>query len=157
MSALATTELPTETWTHIIQYLRYSHQMPFLHVSRAFHAITIRFVFSAIRIYFVGKESAEFLATSHGPPLPAAEVLEQNMQRSWEILQYIKDNPEFASVVRTVSVVAVADSQSIFEKRESFHTFSEIIQRLYSVFSVSWAGPPGNPSLTILPLVWNVA
>lgn len=125
MSALTTMELPTETWTHIIQYLRYSHQIPFLHVSRAFHAITIRFVFSAIRIYFVGKESAEFFATSHGPPgLPAAEILEQSMQRSWEILQHIKDNPEFASVVRTVSVVAMADSQSIFEKRESFHTFS---------------------------------
>lgn len=125
VSTLVASELPTETWTHIIQSLQYSHQIPLLHVSRAFHAITIRFVFAAIRIYLVGKESAEFLATSYGPPPPSEEILERGMQRSWEILQHIKDNPEFASVVKTVSVVAMADSHSVFEKRKLLHSSTE--------------------------------
>ncbi|KAF9464969.1 hypothetical protein BDZ94DRAFT_1254974 [Collybia nuda] len=113
---LVASDLPIETWTHIIQFLQYSHQIPFLHVSRSFHAIAVRFVFASIRIYLVGKESSEFFAMSYGPPLPSDEILERSMQRSWEILQHIKDNPEFASVVKTIIVVAMADSHSIFEK-----------------------------------------
>jgi hypothetical protein len=111
------TVLPTETWSHILQYLQYPQQIPLLHVSRAFHDISIRFLFSTIRIYLVGNESSEFLATSHGPPPLTEEIRERTMQRSWEILQHITDNPEFARVVKNVCVVAMADSHSIFEKR----------------------------------------
>lgn len=108
---MAGSRLPNETWTQIIGYLPHARQIPLLHVSRNFHDIAIRYIFSTVKIYFMGQEFREMYIS---PAL--GETIDMVMHQSWEILHHITQNYKFACVVKSIAVIALANSSSVFEK-----------------------------------------
>ncbi|KAF8070718.1 hypothetical protein FPV67DRAFT_1039255 [Lyophyllum atratum] len=109
--------LAVETWTEIISYLSYSDQVSLLHVSRKLHDIAIRFVFASVKLYFVGGQGFTEMFQSY--PyffMDMDNVAESMMRHSWEILEHITVNRGFATAVKTLSIIAYADSPSIFER-----------------------------------------
>lgn len=112
--------LPPEVWSQIVLNIPSSHVSPLLHVSRMFHEFAIAILFSAIKIYFIGGHSAlQMLNTFHEDFVQ--DTVEKLMTTSWALLRHITRLPSFAKVVRSITVVAFADSQSIFEQRISFY------------------------------------
>ncbi|RDB25117.1 hypothetical protein Hypma_007622 [Hypsizygus marmoreus] len=109
-----THQLPTETWTEIASYLPHAYQLPLLWVSRKFHDIALRFLFSAVKVYFVGEQFTTMFDIESEEERD--ETISGLMTKSWEILHCIMHNPEFAGIVKSISVFAFADSLSVFEK-----------------------------------------
>lgn len=101
--------LPVETWSYIAGYLPASEQLKLLHVSRLFHDIALRFVFSTVRIHLAGSDWE----------MTDADDIQRLMHRSWDILQRIIWDPGFAKVVKTLSVTAFIQGQCIFEQSQS--------------------------------------
>lgn len=111
--------LPTETWSHIIGFLPSAHQKSLLNVSKLFHDISVRNVFGTVRIYLIDPETVDALldkrdAHTEGEPQITAGRL---AWRSWNILLHIIREPSFASIVKTMNVVALASGQATFELR----------------------------------------
>jgi hypothetical protein len=112
-------DLPLELWHEIFQYLQHSQHQAVLAVSRMFHDVAIRFLFSAVKIYFTAWKADDGRSRS-----PSLFVRDQHQSElllniSWEILDHIVENPSFAQVVRKVIVYASAEEgQAVFEQRE---------------------------------------
>lgn len=107
--------LPPEIWSQIISEVPKPQLTKLLGLCSLFHDIVIRFLFSAIKIYFVeGDLACEMLNTTH--PEWIEEIAVKLVSKSWEILNHICQEPSFARVVKSVTVVAFADGQSRFEK-----------------------------------------
>lgn len=50
------------------------------------------------------------------------EIAMKLMSKSWEILNHICLEPRFAKVVKSITVIAFADGQCIFERCKSSYT-----------------------------------
>jgi hypothetical protein len=109
--------LPVEIWNKIIEYLPSAHQRDVLLVSRFFHDVAVRLLFSFIRIYFIGGDHA-FTMLDTDDAQYTQETMELLMHRSWEILNHIAQEPNFARVVRSISVHAFTSDKTIFEQRK---------------------------------------
>lgn len=83
-----------------------------------FHDIIIQELFSSIKVWFIGQNrGGAMLNMTDGHWIE--EVARKLMIKSWEILNRICEEPAFAKLVRTVSVMAFSDGLSIFEKSEN--------------------------------------
>lgn len=107
--------LPPEIWSQIIGEVPKPHLPKLLGLCSLFHDVVIRFLFSAIKIYFIeGDLACEMLNTVH--PEWIEEITAKLVSKSWEILNHICQEPRFAKIVKSVTVIAFADGQSMFEK-----------------------------------------
>lgn len=108
---------PPEIWSQAVSWLPISQQKSLLEVSRFFHDIALPFVFSSVKIYILGGyETLEMLETNDRAF--ALETEHKLMRRSWEILHRILEDPQFARLVKDLTVVAFTESQAVFEIRE---------------------------------------
>ena len=117
-----TIAFPPEIWSHILNNVPKSHQLQLLHVSSLFHDIVIKSLFASVKIFFIGGDRGfEMLHTK----LPdwMEDVAIKLMNKSWELLNHIVQEPRFANVVKSVTVIAFSDGLSLFEQCE-FLTYS---------------------------------
>jgi len=129
-------QLPAETWSAIIEFLPLSQQRPCLFVSRLHHDLAIRFLFSVVKVHFISESLEETFGCGHN-------VAPSLMARSWEILDYIAHEPNFAKVVKTVVVYAFAAGLVVFERR----CLTKALQALPNLRSFHWFGSfPDFPS-----------
>ncbi|TFK44928.1 hypothetical protein BDQ12DRAFT_673828 [Crucibulum laeve] len=126
---------PPEIWSQVFQHLPKSHQKNLLAISRVFHDVAIPFVFSSIKIYFMSGGAGRPIVDTSDPSFYEA-TCERLMRRSWEILHYIARQPNFARVVKSVTVIAFTDSSSIFEQL----CLEEGIRALTNLRTFRWIG-----------------
>ncbi|KAF8952514.1 hypothetical protein BDZ97DRAFT_1878187 [Flammula alnicola] len=108
-------KLPPEVWTQIIGDVPHPQLSNLLNVCSQFHDIVIRTLFSSIKVYFIGGEQGKsMLNTFHMDWVE--ETARKLMGKSWEILNHIRQEPSFARVVKSITVVAFSDGLSIFER-----------------------------------------
>ncbi|KAF4620778.1 hypothetical protein D9613_000855 [Agrocybe pediades] len=139
MATLRTTVLPPEVWSQILGCLSFPQLPQMLGVCSMFHDIIIRTLFSAVKIYLIGHElGPEMLNTQHMDWVD--EIARKLMCKSWEILNHICQEPRFARVVKSLTVVAYGGSQSIFERM----TISRTLSFLPNLRAFQWIGlgPP---------------
>ncbi|CAK5281854.1 unnamed protein product [Mycena citricolor] len=133
---LPMSQLPVEIWDMIIQNVPQHHRPTLLGVSRLFHEIALRSVFSTVKIFLVHGEPGLLMLNTESERY-VEDVSDHRFNESWDILHCIITNPLFASVVRTMSVHAFTDGPAIFEQRtvaqalramphlQSFHYFGD--------------------------------
>jgi hypothetical protein len=111
-------DLPVELWHETFRHLQRSEQRAVLGVSRIFHDIAMRFLFSTVKIYFTAWDA---YTEAGAPPSFVRTRYESELllNTSWEILDYIVDNSTFAQVVKKVIVYAFAQvGEAVFEQRK---------------------------------------
>ena len=127
MSMTRSVTFPPEIWSHVVNNVPKSHQLQLLHVSSLFHDIVIKSLFASVKIYFIG--GARGLKMLH-TKLPdwMEDIAIKLMCKSWELLNHIIQEPRFANVVKSVTVIAFSDGLSVFERCEVYlflnHLFS---------------------------------
>jgi hypothetical protein len=109
------TQLPPEVWNHVLKLIPKPNLPQLLGVCSLFHDIIIRFVFSSIKIYFIGVNRGQDMLNSYNREW-VDETAQKFMSNSWEILNHICQEPRFARIVKSMTVVAFGDGLSIFEK-----------------------------------------
>ena len=125
MASLTRTTFPPEIWSHILNNIPRSYQPQLLHVSSLFHDIVIKSLFASIKIYFIG--GAEGMTMLHTIYMDwMRDIAVKLMCKSWEILNHIVQEPRFANVVKSITVVAFSDCLSVFERCE-FYLFLDTI------------------------------
>lgn len=108
-------QLPPEIWNHVFKSISKPYLPQLLGVCSLFHDIVIRSVFSSIKIYFIGvNRGTEMLCSYNGEWIE--ETAQKLMTNSWEILNHICQEPRFARVVKSLTIIAFGDGLSIFEK-----------------------------------------
>ncbi|KAF9529719.1 hypothetical protein CPB83DRAFT_852050 [Crepidotus variabilis] len=117
--------LPPEVWSHVLRESPKSSLVSLLSVCSIFHDIAVRYLFSSIKIYFVGVRRGEvMLNTNHRHWVE--EVARKLMIKSWELLNHISEEPSFARVVKSLTVISFADGFSIFERMTLANTLLSI-------------------------------
>lgn len=107
--------LPLEIWSHILKEVPKHNLSQLLGVCSAFHDIAIRYLFSSIKIYFIGGYRG--LNMLNAPDDSRIEEITQSLMiKSWEILNHICQDPRFASIVRSITVIAFGQGCSFFEQ-----------------------------------------
>ena len=93
-----------------------------LSVCRTWRKIGIGVLFSVVQIYFgFGLEN---IWRDHKDPYYSSEGEITKMSCSWEILDRIGDDPDFAWAVKKIVILAFAKGHTVFERREYSNTFS---------------------------------
>ncbi|KAF8911518.1 hypothetical protein CPB84DRAFT_1812353 [Gymnopilus junonius] len=111
---------PPEVWSQVLEDVPRIELHKFLGVCSTFHDIIIRKLFSSVKIYLIGGFAAtRMLNTNHVEWIEGVE--EQLMTMSWEVLNCICQEPRFARVVKSMTVIAYADGRSTFEKSNALH------------------------------------
>src|SRR5687767_379488 len=91
-----------------LAFLPYNDQRRMLRLSRAFHAVALRYTFSSIRIYMEARAHhlyAEMFSCDLDE-LERQSALELRLlYRSWQLLQRISYDPTFAALVKEMAVV----------------------------------------------------
>ena len=129
-----TKTFPPEVWNQVIGELPQIYLPPLLGVSSQFHDITIRFLFSSVKIYFIGGERGQKMLNTFYPDW-MEEVAHKLMHKSWEILNHICQDPRFAKVVKSITVIAYSNGLSIFEQSEDFYPLFKIFKLTSFCFS----------------------
>ncbi len=107
--------LPLEIWSHILKEVPKHNLSPLLGVCSTFHDIAVRYLFSSIKIYFIGGyRGVNMLNAPEEGWLE--EISQRLMTKSWEILNHISQDPRFASIVRSITVIAFGQGCSVFEQ-----------------------------------------
>ncbi|KAF5326060.1 hypothetical protein D9611_000283 [Ephemerocybe angulata] len=133
--------VPTEIWSHIVQYVPRGEQTKLLGVSSLFHDIALDLIFSAVKIYFVGGDQAySMLNTDHEEFLD--ETSQKLTTRSWEILRRITRDSNFARLVKSLTVVAFTDGIALFEQL----CLGDALVALSNLRTFRWHGT--HPGLT---------
>ncbi|PPQ87473.1 hypothetical protein CVT25_008209 [Psilocybe cyanescens] len=115
MPYLRQATLPPEIWNQILGEVPQTHLPKLLDTCSLFHDIAIKSLFSSIKVYFIGGEMGlQMLNTLHADW--TEETAMKLMCKSWEILNHICQEPRFARIVKSITVIAFADGQSIFER-----------------------------------------
>lgn len=114
--------LPPEVWDQVIEELPQAYLPPLLGVSSQFHDIVIRFLFSSVKIYFIGGERGQRMLNTFYPDW-MNDIARKLMCKSWEILNHICQDPRFAKVVKSITIIAYSNGLSIFERSEDFYSF----------------------------------
>lgn len=109
-------ELPVELWALIIGDTCKADQKTCLSVSRTWRKIAIGILFSAVQIHFGFGLENPWRDLIH--PYHSSEEEITKMSRSWEILDRIGDDRDFAWAVKRIVVLAFAKGHTIFERRE---------------------------------------
>jgi len=120
-----TKTLPPEVWDKVIGELPHLYLPPLLGVSSQFHDITIRFLFSSVKIYFIGGDRGQTMLNTFYPDW-MNEVARKLMCKSWGILNHICQDHRFARVVKSITVIAYSDGLSIFERSKDFYSLPKI-------------------------------
>lgn len=116
-ATVMTRKFPPEIWSHILNSIPKSHQPQLLHVSSLFHDIVIKSLFASIKIYFIGgSEGLRMLNIKQLSMDWMEDIARKLMCRSWELLNHIVQEPRFANVVKSITVIAFSDGLSIFER-----------------------------------------
>jgi hypothetical protein len=119
MACLTRAAFPPEIWSHILNNIPKSHQPQLLHVSSLFHDIVMKSLFASIKIYFIGgSEGLTMLSTRYLEWME--DVADRLMCKSWELLNHIVQEPRFANVVKSITVIAFSDGLSVFERCELY-------------------------------------
>jgi hypothetical protein len=118
-----TNTFPPEIWDQVIGEVPHLYLPPLLGVSSQFHDITIPLLFSSVKIYFIGGDRGQKMLNTFYPDW-MDEVARKLMCKSWEILNHICQDPRFARVVKSITVIANSDGLSIFERSEDFYSLS---------------------------------
>ena len=113
--------LPPEIWSQILDYIPRFESRYLLSVCSQFHDNIIRQLFSSVKIYFIGGDKGKKMLNTFYEDF-ANETAEKLMCKSWEILNRISRDPQFAKVVKNLTIVAYAEGLGIFERRAFFHT-----------------------------------
>src|SRR5688572_3898231 len=101
-----------ELWAQIICHVPQFEQPKLLGLSRMFHDIAACLVFSAVKVYIIGGDSAyALLNTTHGDFKDEATT--KLMTRSYQLLRRMATDPSFARIVRSLTVVTSSDSESV--------------------------------------------
>jgi hypothetical protein len=112
-----TTTFPPEIWSHVLSNIPKSRQLQLLHVSSLFHDIVIKSLFASVKIYFIGGDKGlEMLHTLLPDWMEDTAI--KLMCRSWDLLNHIVQEPRFANVVKSITVIAFSDGLSLFERCE---------------------------------------
>ena len=124
------TTFPPEIWSHVINNVPKSHQVQLLHVSSLFHDIVIKSLFASVKIYFIGGAKGSTMLHTKYPDW-MEDIARNLMCKSWEILNHIVQEPRFANVVKSLTVIAFSDGLSLFERCE-FYLFPNMMWRVFS-------------------------
>ena len=115
MASLTRTIFPPEIWSHVLNNVPKSHQPQLLHVSSLFHDIVIKSLFASVKIYFIGGSRGMGMLHTRLPDW-MVDVALGLMCKSWELLNHIVQEPRFANVVKSITVIAFSNGLSIFER-----------------------------------------
>ncbi|KAH9925772.1 uncharacterized protein B0H18DRAFT_1211335 [Fomitopsis serialis] len=107
MSMHLSGQIPPEIWQMVLRYLPQSTTRECLFVSRVFHDLAARSLFSTLRIQF---GSWQFI---YGVPITVP--IRSSGQRSCAALLRIITDPVFASYVKHLYILAFATNDAIFE------------------------------------------
>ena len=112
---MASLLLPVELWRIILQFLHRRDLRSVFATCRSFHDMVLKLLFSTVKFHFTAwdkvQENPLFLYN------PEDALLLVN--RTWEILDHIVEEPSFAHVVKRIVVHAFSPStQNVFELRE---------------------------------------
>ncbi|KAF9486032.1 hypothetical protein BDN70DRAFT_822873 [Pholiota conissans] len=107
--------MPPEIWSHVLDNVPRTLLPNLLSVCSQFHDIAIRTIFASIKIYFLGgRRGMEALNTFDTSW--TAETATKLICKSWEILNRICQDPQFARVVKSITVIAFSDGLGMIEK-----------------------------------------
>lgn len=118
-------EIPVEIWALVIADTCKADQRTCLSVSRTWRKIAISLVFSTVQIHFGFGLENPWRDEQH--PYRSSHEEITKMSRSWEILDRIGDDPDFARVVKRIVVLAFAKGHTIFERRKYIKVFSLVL------------------------------
>lgn len=157
MRGLSST-LPPEVWSQVLGCLSRPQLPNMLSVCSMFHDIIIRTIFSAIKIYLIGGDLGPIMLNT-GHIDWVEETARKLVSKSWEILNHICQEPRFAKVVKSLTIVAYGGRQSIFERSEllacSYFDFTQLTYWLLkSDYSKYFAFFAQSPSIS---MDWNWA
>ena len=119
-------DLFPELWAKTFRILDYHDWMRLRHVCHTFNVIVSPLLFSSLRIFILeSRENNISLFLSLHAGLSNRECQEREAYnyekaerlsiKSWEILDHITRNPNFASLVRVMNVYAFSSSSAVFE------------------------------------------
>lgn len=146
-------ELPVEIWSIIIGGVSQPDQSTCLAVSRTWREIATGLVFSRVKIHFGFGLENPWRNQNH--PYVSSKDEITKMSRSWEILDRIGDDPDFARAIKDITVLAFAKGHTIFERRRAlhhiiFHKISMLCHRN------TIKGTQSASSFTLISLVWHI-
>ncbi|KAF8629567.1 hypothetical protein AX15_003380 [Amanita polypyramis BW_CC] len=142
-------QLPPEIWTEAFRCLRRHDWIQLRYVCRTFSNIGARFLFSSLRVFFLDSDYSTSLLLYPATFVPESKVPDSEGEererlsvKSWEILDYITRNPDFAARVRSVTVYAFRGDLAIFESL----CLANAIRKLPRLRVLRWLGD--FPALT---------
>ncbi|KZT02822.1 uncharacterized protein LAESUDRAFT_729789 [Laetiporus sulphureus 93-53] len=137
---MAQVELPPEIWRQIMRYLPNFSRRTCLFVSMLVHDLAAEILFSTVNIHFGAWE--------HSPtPHVRGYALERaRASASWNILQRIRSDPQFAKYVKKVIVYSYARHHAVFERC----CLAETLGYLKDLRSFTWHGSSPKVSTGVL-------
>lgn len=155
--------LPPELWQEVVCHLPRSSQRACLSVSRAFHALALRLVFTDVTVYFGAWDTWDAEAEETDQDANALE--DERSSRSFDLLHRIIADPLLANSIRELEVHAfkVDGKRGIFEIRELLFTVSFIpclkrnsgylmdaISCMHELTSLVWHGNAPLPTAGVI-------
>lgn len=141
--------LPPEIWSQILDYIPRFESRYLLSVCSQFHDNIIRQLFSSIKIYFIGGDKGKKMLNTFYEDF-TRETAEKLMRKSWEILNRISRDPQFAKVVKNITIVAYAEGLGIFERCKFLHIhLITYFSLLNSVRGKCFSIPPKPPYIPL--------
>lgn len=112
--------LPPELWQEVVCHLPRSSQRACLSVSRAFHALTLRLVFTDVTVYFGAWETWDAESEETNQDQDAEALEDERTSRSFDLLHRITADSLLANSIRELEVHAfkLDGTRGIFEIRE---------------------------------------
>ncbi|CCM03452.1 uncharacterized protein FIBRA_05585 [Fibroporia radiculosa] len=135
-----TSQLPPELWEDIIKYSTPSSLRACLSVSRLFHDLAVRFLFSTIHIQF-GALSPHGLS-----PEEHERRVARNCSIGSDILCYIASKPSFAVVVKKIVVHSYMVGPYVFDRQ----LLIDAVSKLSNLSCFVWYGVASSVSATLV-------
>ncbi|KAJ8502097.1 hypothetical protein ONZ51_g147 [Trametes cubensis] len=140
--------LPVELWHIIVQFLPREDQKTILFVSKPLHDYALSLLFSRVTICLglwrlYGLVPNPFHQDMDEEEESEQGQLERQHNIAWEILRRISRDPQFARVVKVISVRAfIEDNDTVFQ----FRALLDAIESLPNLQAFHWygVGPPVN-------------
>ncbi|KAH9846553.1 hypothetical protein C2E23DRAFT_572187 [Lenzites betulinus] len=137
--------LPPELWNEILKLLPAMDQRTCLHLSRSFHEVTQRLIFSHTKIYMGVPCVPPWRADEkHATPAELTQMTEQ-AERAQDLLRHITHNSEFAHIIRELTIHACA----LGGQSQDVDIFVKAFQNLTRLKTFAWrcSRPPLQPQL----------
>ncbi|KAH9829836.1 uncharacterized protein C8Q71DRAFT_862943 [Rhodofomes roseus] len=125
-----TDRLPPEVWQIVLSFTTFGTNRNCLSVSKLFHNLAARMLFSSLRIQF----GSWRIALRCGPGKPSAEESFTNVCKPYDVLLRVINDPVFASYIKHVDILPFG--RMVAESK--IGTLTQAVSAMYNLRSFTW-------------------